>query len=122
MDNKVIVVVEDDATIARVVQTVLDEVPSYYALSVDSGARALEILASRPADLVILDVDLPDLNGFVLYDLLHSCPATARTPCLFMSATRHDAALADRGLRDFLAKPFDLDDLLSCVETLLDTS
>jgi DNA-binding response OmpR family regulator len=119
MDHKVIVVVEDDATIAQVLDGVLGEVPGYQALTVDNGAHALHLLTSVPADLVILDVNLPDLNGFALYDLLHSRPQTARLPCLFMSANDQAAELARRKIHDFLPKPFDLDELLERVETLL---
>jgi len=116
MDNKVIVVVEDDATLAEVLDGVLAEVPGYQPLTVGDGANALHLLTSVPADLVILDVNLPDLNGFALYDLLHSRPQTAKLPCVFMSAADQHAELERRGITDFLAKPFDLDELLALVE------
>jgi phosphoserine phosphatase RsbU/P len=113
-----IVVVEDNASIARLLHEVLDEVPTYRTECVETGAQALRTISAHRPDLVILDVDLPDLDGFGVYDRLHRRPDTATIPCLFMSAGRHEAELARRGIDAFLAKPFDLDDLLAQVEHL----
>jgi DNA-binding response OmpR family regulator len=119
MANAVIVVVEDNTPVARIVREILTEVAGYQAIVAPDGARALEIIAARRPDLVILDVDLPDINGFVVYDRLHSRPETTTLPCLFMSAWRDSAELARRGIRDFLPKPFDLQELLDRVDALL---
>lgn len=118
MDTKAIVVVEDNEPIARLIQEVLNDVPGYGAVTVGDGALALEVISAIHADLVILDIDLPGISGFELYDLLRKRPATAEIPVLFMSAAMHEDEMAHRGLRDYLNKPFDLDDLLERVTTL----
>jgi DNA-binding response OmpR family regulator len=119
MDRPVIVVVEDDSGIARMLHAALTEIAGYQALTAPDGAQALEVIAATHPDLIIADVNLPDIDGFALCDRLHSQPATAALPCLFMSARRCDAELTRRGITDFLAKPFDLDELLAHVETLV---
>ncbi len=114
-----IVVVEDNAAIAHLIQEVLDEVPGYRTVRAETGAQALRTIPAQHPNLVILDVDLPDIDGFTVYDQLHRCPDTATIPCLMMSATQHNDALRQRGITDFLAKPFDLDDLLAHVANLV---
>ena len=119
MDTKAIVVVEDNEAIARLIQEVLNDVPGYGAVTVGDGALGLEVISAVKADLVILDIDLPGLSGFDIYDRLRSRPETATIPALFMSAAMHEDELARRELRDYLRKPFDLDDLLARVEAIL---
>ena len=118
METKAIVIVEDNDAIARLIQEVLNDVPGYGAVTVADAALALDVVAAVRPDLVILDVDLPGISGFDLYDLLRSRPQTAGVPALFMSADEHAAEVARRGV-PFLAKPFDLDDLLAQVHALL---
>ncbi len=122
MPSRAIVVVEDNVAIAQLVQEVLNDVPGYGAVTVGDGALALAVIGAVRTDLVILDVDLPGLDGFALYDRLHSQAQTADLPCLFMSASRHDAELARRGISGVLHKPFDLDDLLERVHSIFSSS
>lgn len=119
METKAIVVVEDNEAIARLIQEVLNDVPGYGAVTVGDGALGLEVISAVKADLVILDIDLPGLSGFDIYDRLRSRPETATIPTLFMSAAMHEDELARRELRDYLRKPFDLDDLLARVGAIL---
>jgi DNA-binding response OmpR family regulator len=115
METRAIVVVEDNEPIARLIQEVLNDVPGYGAVTVPDGAIALDVIAAVRADLVILDVDLPGLDGFEIYDRLKSKPDTASIPTLFMSAAAHEEELERRGIHAYLRKPFDLDDLLATV-------
>ncbi len=93
--------------------------PGFGAGTVGDGALALEVIAAVHADRVILDIDLPGINGFQVYDLLQRRP-DAKTPAfLFMSAAHHEDALRRRRIERYLLKPFDLDDLLDHAHTLL---
>ena len=118
METKAIVIVDDNDAIARLIQEVLNDVPGYGAVTVADAALALDVVAAVRPDLVILDVDLPGISGFDLHDLLRGRPQTAGVPVLFMSADEHAAEVVRRGV-PFLAKPFDLDDLLAQVHALL---
>jgi DNA-binding response OmpR family regulator len=120
MSTRTIVVVEDNEVIAGLIQTVLNDVPGYGAVTVPDGALALSVIAAVRADLVILDVDLPGLGGFEHYDRLRGRPETAGIQVLFASAAHHERELARRGLHTFLRKPFDLDDLLARVAALFE--
>ncbi len=119
MSLKVILIVEDDAAIARLVQQALNGQPRYVALSVPDAAAATRVLAATYVDLLILDADLPGDGGLALYDRLRGRTAPAAPPCLFLSERDCRQQLARRGLRDFLPKPFEISELLERVHALL---
>ncbi len=113
MDQRSILIVEDTAAIAEIIETVLNDVPGYQATAVTNGADALAFVAEVVVDLVLLDINLPGLDGFAIHDLLRARPDTATVPILFMTAGRHDDEFARRGVGAYIKKPFDLDDLLA---------
>ena len=121
MGNRAILIVEDEPGIGEIIEYTLNDVPGYQATAVPNGAAALAFLAEVRADLVLLDINLPGLDGFAIHDLLRARPGTATVPVLFMTAALHEAEFARRGVTDWLRKPFDLDDLLQRVAAALGT-
>ncbi len=84
-----------------------------------NGADALAFVAEVQVDLVLLDINLPGLDGFAIHDILRQRAPTATAPILFMTAGEHATEFARRGVRDYLRKPFDLDVLLLRVASAL---
>jgi len=119
MDQCAILVVEDTAPIAAIIEEVLNDIPAYQATAVSNGADALAFVAEVQVDLVLLDINMPGLDGFAIHDLLRARPETATVPILFMTAGVHDAEFARRAVRGHIKKPFDLDDLLLRVASAL---
>jgi two-component system, OmpR family, response regulator len=119
MDQKAILVVEDTPAIAEIIATVLNDVPTYQATAVTNGAAALAFVDEVRVDLVLLDINLPGLDGFAIHDLLRARPGTATVPILFMTAGLHEDEFAKRGVREWVRKPFDIDDLLRRVASAL---
>jgi len=119
MDQRAILVVEDTAPIAAIIEEVLNDIPAYQATAVSNGADALAFVAEVQVDLVLLDINMPGLDGFAIHDLLRARPETATVPILFMTAGVHDAEFARRAVRGHIKKPFDLDDLLLRVASAL---
>ena len=119
MATKAVVVVEDDKAVAQLIQEVINDEPGYGAVTVRDGAKALAVLEAVHTDLVILDVDLPGLSGFDIYDWLRRHGETRQVPVLFMCARRHTEELERRRIGDVLRKPFHLDELMARVDALL---
>ena len=74
-----------------------------------SGREALEIIRSRRPDLVLLDLMLPDIDGFALCEILRRQAATATIPIVIVSAWNTDDSRVlglELGALDFLTKPF----------------
>jgi DNA-binding response OmpR family regulator len=119
MTPKAILIVEDNESIAELIKMTLSEIPGYSAVTVGNGAEALEVIAQMQTDLVILDYDLPGLNGLEIYDQLQGRTATKSPAVLFVSARIPQKELAKRGITKYLNKPFDLEDLHREVKALL---
>jgi CheY-like chemotaxis protein len=119
-DKQVIVIVEDTVEIAELIKDALNDEPTYQAVVVVDGARALEVIQSVRASLILLDYHLPGLTGLQIYDLLQQDPATQAIPVLFLTSSSRDPVFTTRGFTNVFAKPFDLVTLLQAVAQQLD--
>ncbi|MXY80311.1 MAG: response regulator transcription factor [Chloroflexi bacterium] len=119
MTRPSILVAEDDPAITNALRRALTR-EGYTVRSAADGAEALEMLAAQPADLVILDVAMPYVDGLEVCRRLRR--ADNHTPVLMLTA-RH--TIGDRvegldaGADDYLVKPFSLDELFARIRALL---
>jgi DNA-binding response OmpR family regulator len=113
-----IVVVEDDPAIADLLELYLREA-GYRVLQAASGERGLELIASHPVALAILDVGLPGIDGFEVVRRLR--PQTA-VPVLFLTARdgELDRVLGlELGADDYVTKPFSPREVVARVRAIL---
>ena len=113
-----ILIVEDDENITRMIEAAL-AIGGYTSAVCDDGARAVAEIVSGVYDLVLLDVMLPNLDG---YEVVRRLRATSSVPVLFLSArdTELDKVVGlEIGGDDYLAKPFGVRELLARVKALL---
>jgi DNA-binding response OmpR family regulator len=118
--GKRVVIGEDDEPIANLLRDAINEEPGYHATVVLDGRKILESLGNGGADLLILDIMMPGLTGFEVYDHIRADPRTSAMAVLFISAAVGHFAedLLRRGITDVIAKPFDLNDFLDRVRVL----
>ncbi len=89
---------------------------------VDSGSKGLTVARQDPPHLIILDLAMPDVDGYQVLQQLKTTPMLQAVPVLVISALGpHDALWQVRqlGVKGFLCKPFDLKDLLAARDTVL---
>jgi response regulator of citrate/malate metabolism len=102
-------IVEDDALVAEVHASYVERVPGFVVAGVAHRAtEALEILASRPVDLVLLDFHLPDVKGLDMLRLLRARSA-APVDVIAVTAARDAASIRAaiaQGVSQYLVKPF----------------
>jgi two-component system catabolic regulation response regulator CreB len=113
-----ILIVEDEPAIRDNIQFVLQE-EGLETFSVALGGAALPALAERPIDLILLDVGLPDVNGF---DLLKEIRNTHATPVIMLTARNNeiDRVLGlEIGADDYVVKPFSPRELSARVKAVL---
>jgi two-component system catabolic regulation response regulator CreB len=116
-----ILLVEDEPGIADTVQYVLNS-DGFTPLWCSTAAEALRQFSLQPPALVILDVGLPDLNGFELFKRLQALPGGTRVPMLFLTARSDEIDRVvglELGADDYIAKPFSPRELVARVRTIL---
>ena len=113
-----VLVAEDDPAIrAVIVALLLDD--GFLCVAVEDGARLVRLLGVvRPA-AIVLDIRMPVLDGFGVMDHLRTEPALGAIPVVAVSAEASRERVLAAGCRAFVAKPFDVDDLLAAVRAAI---
>ncbi len=122
VDPPLILIADDDRTIRMVVVSALES-SGFRAIVASNGRQAVEIALREQPGLILMDVRMPDVDGFEAMRLLRADPRTARTPIMFLTAVAkdpHDVAYGlELGADDYLRKPFGLEELLARVNRKL---
>jgi len=108
-EQKTILIVEDSPNIRRLIGYNLERV-GFTVLEAGDGRDAVRLLQKTVPDLIILDIRMPEMDGFQLLDLMRKYPKAAAIPVVMMTALSQpadvDRALA-LGVVDYLVKPLD---------------
>lgn len=116
-----ILVVDDEPDVVELVRTIL-EAEGHAVVTTTEGKRALGLMLTDPPDLVVLDLMMPELDGFQILKLIRMDPRTSEVPVLILSA-RSQAQDQIGGLQlkasAYVCKPFSPKDLLGEVKSLL---
>jgi DNA-binding response OmpR family regulator len=117
-----VLVVEDECDIAGLIKHGLERSGSIRVDAVGSGDLAIEAATASPPDLVILDLNLPVMNGFEVCRVLRATPATQHVPIIMLTARTHEIDRVtglDLGADDYVTKPFSLRELAARVRAVL---
>ncbi|MEO1084469.1 MAG: response regulator, partial [Acidobacteriota bacterium] len=120
-DQPHVLVVDDSATVRMLVGAALEE-GGYETSFAGTGMEALAALRQHVPSLVLLDIGLPNMDGYQLCQLIRQNPSTADVPVIMLSARDgfFDQVRGRMvGCQDYVTKPFDADDLLSRVQSLV---
>ena len=110
-----VMVVEDETAISDLVAAALEE-EGYRVLTARDGHDALQLLQRAPPDAIVLDLMLPNLDGWQVIRWCRAHPATTAIPIIVVSAAFDARQDADLEPLVFVEKPFDLDVLLVLVK------
>lgn len=89
--------------------------------TLNDSTKALDEIRTFHPDLILMDLMMPDLNGFQLCELLHQDPEYAGIPVMVVSALDDPASrekALQSGARDYITKPFDVDFMLQKIKEL----
>jgi pilus assembly protein CpaE len=116
-----ILVVDDTDLILKMVSAILVK-DGYEVITARNGFEALEVVKTTPPALAILDVMMPDMDGYTLCARLRQNPTTAKIPIIILTAlsdVENKIKAFDSGADDFLAKPFEPQELRARIKVLL---
>jgi DNA-binding response OmpR family regulator len=119
---KRILVVEDDPDIALSLRLKLERDGGFEVQTASDGAAGLRLAFDRPPDLVLLDVNLPGMDGFEVCRHLRNDPLTAATPVIMLTARIDETdrvAGLDLGADDYITKPFSPKEALARIRAVL---
>jgi CheY-like chemotaxis protein len=108
------ILIVDDSYVTRSMLSQVLEVIGYKPMAASGGFHALMTLQKHHVDAIILDLMMPDMNGFEVYERLQHNPTTAHIPVIMLTAKidtlARKKALA-LGIDTFLTKPFRIDEI-----------
>jgi two-component system KDP operon response regulator KdpE len=113
-----VLVVDDESGIVRAVSAAL-EARGYKALAAGSGSEALSVAATHAVDVIILDLNLPDLDGV---EVCHRIREWSSVPIIVLTvegAEDRKVSALDEGADDYVTKPFSMPELLARVRVAL---
>lgn len=118
--SKKILAVDDERHIVRLVQINLQK-EGYEVVTAGNGREALEKVASEKPDLIVMDVMMPEMDGFEALEKLKANPETAQIPIIMLTAKAQDADVFSgwqKGADLYLTKPFNPSELLTFVKRI----
>lgn len=113
-----VLIVEDDSGIADFLQLELEH-EGFDVLHAEDGRKALELFENGAPDIILLDIMLPKLNGL---EVLRRIRKTSRVPVIMLTArgdTLDKVSGLDSGADDYLAKPFEIEELLARMRAVM---
>ena len=113
-----VLIIDDENQIRKFLDIAL-RAQGYKTLLAENGQKGLELLALQSADLVILDLGLPDLDG---YEVLSELRTWSHVPVIVLSVRANEeekVKLLDAGANDYVTKPFSVQELVARIRVLL---
>ena len=122
IDHQRILIVDDQPDILEMTEVVLSGA-GYDVSTASSGIEALDHLALRPCDLVLLDINMPEMDGWETLRLIRADEGLAKVPVVMFSVKselRDKVFGMQEGAVDYITKPFEVDQLLYRVRRIFD--
>jgi putative two-component system response regulator len=119
-ETKIILVVDDMPLNLRTAKVMLEEF--FVVLLAKSAEFALSVVRDSPVDLILLDIEMPGMNGFDFMEILQTMPNAKDIPVIFVTSHVSTGLVSHAlhtGAKDYLAKPYEKKVLLKKIYTLI---
>lgn len=120
--TKSILIVEDSTTTRALIRAVIEEMGDFNTVEAGSGFDALKLLPTQEFDLVITDINMPDINGLELINFVKNNPRYSHIPLIIVTTERSEE---DRkrgialGAAAYVTKPFKAPDIQDIIKKVL---
>jgi CheY-like chemotaxis protein len=119
---KRVLIVDDEESTRLLLGRILESVPGLESTLAEDGKQALELLAGRPFDLVLLDLLMPGIGGIQALTKMRASSANKRTPVIVVSViadAETKIVCQSMGVVDYIVKPIERQALIRAVEGAL---
>ena len=123
--TKKILIVEDEEQVLELLCVTFDDLEGYRILCARDGEEALKIARSDNPDVILLDIQIPKINGYEVCKTVKSDPVMSHTKVLMQSGRAQDSdwqKAQEAGADGYITKPFDLIELVEKVKELLNSN
>jgi len=120
MNNKILIV-EDISVVMRILKTEVEEL-GYRPILARNGKEGVDMAAAKLPNLIMMDINMPEMDGFEATRLIRENPRTRSIPIMAVTASKSNKdkqKCLNTGFDDYLSKPFTPSQLASRIETLL---
>ena len=122
MANELILIVEDNPQSLKLVRDIL-QIKGYQTLETETGEEGVRLARERQPALILMDIQLPGINGIEALQRLRADPMTSATPVIAVTAsvmTQDRSRIMAAGFNGFQSKPISIKQLLTTVREILD--
>ena len=122
MANELVLIVEDNPKNLKLVRDTL-QVKGYQTIEAETGEEGVRLTQERQPALILMDIQLPGINGVEALNQLRADPVTRSTPVIAVTAsvmTQDRKRITDAGFNGFHSKPISIKELLATVREILD--
>ncbi len=122
MTNKLILIVDDDTAIRRIVQISLKALTGWEVLEASSGETGLAIAQAEVPDVILLDVMMPEMDGVTTLLLMKAHPVVQSIPVIFLTAKAQlseQKQFAQLAIAGVITKPFKATELVQQMRSIL---
>ncbi len=119
--ERLVMVVDDSRVVLQIVEKGLAEA-GFKVITAENGKKALQLLDTLKPDLILTDIEMPDVNGFEFCGTVHTNPELSTVPIVAMSSKTdrgYMKRMLQNGASAYLCKPFNIDELVILVEKMM---
>ena len=118
----IVLIVDDNPNNVKVIAVILRQL-NYKLVIATSGKSAIELVEKTRPDLILLDIMMPEMDGYETCEIIKSDPKNKNLPIIFLTALNEKENIVkgfEKGGVDYITKPFNKDELISRVKTHLE--
>nr|BBH89838.1 response regulator [Thermosporothrix sp. COM3] len=116
--QKTILLIEDQVLFGKLLTRIIADRTPYQVIHLYDGSQVIQIMKEKKPHLLVLDYDLPGMNGIEIYDMIHNTHEWADIPAIMVSASLPEQEIRKRNIPG-LSKPCSSQELLSAIEQVM---
>jgi two-component system chemotaxis response regulator CheY len=121
--DRSILIVEDSSTTRALIKAIIEEMGDFHTVEARSGFDALKLLPTQEFDLIITDINMPDINGLELINFMKNSPKYRDLPLIIVSTERSEED-KERGMAlgavAYITKPFNANELQEVIKQVIE--